>query len=201
MAAALFWSEFEQAGSTLNLFADRSTDNSLFGYEFPSTWFQSLNSVFIITLAPVFAWVWIWLGRRGQEPSSTIKFGIGLVLVGAGFAVLVGAAVLAEQGVQVSPMWLVADILPSHVRRAVAEPGGHERHDEAGAGPYWRTRSWASGSSRYRRATTSAAASLRCTRRWTLPQLFGAVGAFGIAAGIVMFLISRPVARLEHEAR
>src|SRR5687768_7943268 len=107
LAAALFWSEFEQAGSTLNLFADRDTNNVFLGWSFPSSWYQALNSLFIITLAPIFAWAWVRLSVRGKEPSSPAKFGFGLVLVGAGFAVLIGAAVLAERGVQVSPMWLV----------------------------------------------------------------------------------------------
>ena len=76
LAAALFWSEFEQAGSTLNLFADRDTQNSVFGWEFPSSYYQSLNSLFLIALAPVFAWFWLRLGRAHREPSSPAKFGI-----------------------------------------------------------------------------------------------------------------------------
>src|SRR5262249_55017821 len=92
VASALFWSEFEQAGSTLNLFADRATRTSLLGWSFPSGYFQSLQPMFIIVFAPVFAWMWIRLGRR--EPSSPTKFGIGLVFVGAGFAVLAVASSL-----------------------------------------------------------------------------------------------------------
>ena len=80
LAAALFWSEFEQAGSTLNLFADRDTQNSVLGWEFPSSYYQSLNSLFVIALAPVFAWLWFRLGRAHREPSSPAKFGFGLVL-------------------------------------------------------------------------------------------------------------------------
>src|SRR5262249_18936181 len=68
VAATIFWSEFEQAGSTLNLFADRATRTSMLGWEFPSSYFQSLQPLFIITFAAVFAWVWIRLGSR--EPSS-----------------------------------------------------------------------------------------------------------------------------------
>jgi POT family proton-dependent oligopeptide transporter len=109
VAAGVFWSLFEQAGSTLNLFADRDTRTSLLGWTFPSSWFQSLNSLFLIALAPVFAWLWIRLGRR--EPSSPVKFGAGLVLVGAGFAVLIVAAGVSAQGVQVSPMWLTLTYL------------------------------------------------------------------------------------------
>jgi POT family proton-dependent oligopeptide transporter len=103
LAAALFWSVFEQAGSTLNLFADRDTRTELLGWDFPSSWFQSLNSLYIIALAPVFAWLWVRLGSK--EPSTASKFAVGLIFVGAGFAILVVAARLSAQGIQVSPMW------------------------------------------------------------------------------------------------
>ena len=87
VAATLFWSQFEQAGSTLNLFGDRATRTSILGWGFPSSYFQSLQPLFIITFAPVFAWVWIRLGPR--QPSSPTKFALGLLFVGAGFALLV----------------------------------------------------------------------------------------------------------------
>ena len=90
LGAALFWSVFEQAGSTLNLFADRSTRNVGARLELPEqlvpvAQLRCSSSCF----APVFAWLWVRLGRRGSEPSSPTKFGVGLVLVGAGFAVLI----------------------------------------------------------------------------------------------------------------
>lgn len=108
--SALFWSAFEQAGSTLNLFADRLTENSAFGMEFPSSWFQSVNSIFIITLAPVFAALWIKLGKR--EPSSPAKFSWGLIFVGLGYLVLVfGAFASGPEQIRVSPMWLVVTYL------------------------------------------------------------------------------------------
>src|SRR6185295_17921429 len=103
--ASMFWSAFEQAGSTLNLFAERFTRNSLLGFAFPSSWFQSVNSMFIWMLAPVFAWLWIRLGKR--EPSSPTKFAGGLFFVGLGFLVLAfGAMVSGPAGVRVSPGWL-----------------------------------------------------------------------------------------------
>jgi len=105
IASVLFWSAFEQAGSTLNLFADRSTKNEVFGLGFPSSWYQSLNSMFMIFgLAPAFAWLWIKLGSR--EPSSPMKFVFGLVLVGAGFLVMIFGALRAQDGTLVSPFWL-----------------------------------------------------------------------------------------------
>jgi POT family proton-dependent oligopeptide transporter len=105
--AALFFTCFEQAGSSLTLFADRMTRLSAFGHAFPSTWFQALNSILIIALAPVFGWLWLRLGKR--EPSSPAKFSLGLLLVGLGLVVLVPASRIAyEHGVRVSPLWLVA---------------------------------------------------------------------------------------------
>ena len=106
LASALFFSAFEQAGSTLNLFAARSTRDRILGLAFPSTWFQSLNPLFIVLLAPGFAWLWIRLGRR--EPSTPVKFALGLLLVGAGFVVIAFAAARAASGVLVSPLWLLA---------------------------------------------------------------------------------------------
>src|SRR5690606_23555153 len=85
LPAALFWSAFEQAGSTLNLFADRHTNNMSCGLEFPSTWWQSVNALFIIALSGVFAWLWIALHKANKEPSTPMKFVIGLALVGVGF--------------------------------------------------------------------------------------------------------------------
>ena len=105
-AAAIFWSLFEQAGSTLTLFAERDTRTSLLGWNFPASWFQSMNSFFVWAFAPVFAWLWISLGRRRHEPSTPVKFSLGLMLVGAGFALLVVGAQLAQNGVKVSPFWL-----------------------------------------------------------------------------------------------
>jgi POT family proton-dependent oligopeptide transporter len=106
LAAAMFWSAYEQAGSTLTLFADRGTDNRVLGHPYPSSWFQSLNSLFVILLAPAFAWLWIRLGKR--EPSSPAKFALGLVLVGLGFVVVAVGALRGASGVPVSPLWLTA---------------------------------------------------------------------------------------------
>jgi len=78
--SSIFWGAFEQAASSLNLFADRLTDNHAFGHAFPSTWYQSLNSMFMIFgLAPLLAWLWIRLGPR--QPSSPVKFALGLIFV------------------------------------------------------------------------------------------------------------------------
>ena len=108
IAAALFWSAFEQAGSTLTLFADRNTHNSILGYEFPSTWWQAINALFIIILSGVFAWLWLKLNSLKKEPSTPMKFSIGLLLAGVGFLILVPAASIIEStGNRVGIHWLL----------------------------------------------------------------------------------------------
>jgi len=104
--SSIFWGAFEQASSSLNLFADRLTRNTAFGYNFPSTWYQALNSMFMIFgLAPLIGWFWIRLGAR--QPSSPVKFALGLFFVGLGFVLIVPAARMTQQGVLVSPWWLI----------------------------------------------------------------------------------------------
>ncbi|HET7322091.1 MAG TPA: peptide MFS transporter, partial [Longimicrobiaceae bacterium] len=107
LAAAVFWSGFEQAGSSLNLVAEKLTDLNFFGWEAPASFLQSVNPLFIIILAPVFAWLWVYLSNKHLEPSSPLKFGAGLVLLGAGFVVMFFAAGAARSGQPISPMWLV----------------------------------------------------------------------------------------------
>ncbi len=105
--SAVFWSGFEQAGSTLNLFAERFTNKSVFGWDIPTSWFQSVNSTFIILFAPFFGAMWIWLAKRNLEPSSPLKFFFGLVGVGAGFFVMYFAAKIAASGDIAAPTWLI----------------------------------------------------------------------------------------------
>jgi POT family proton-dependent oligopeptide transporter len=106
IAVAIFWSGFEQAGSSLNLFAQRYTERSLFGFEIPAGWFQSLNPLFIIMLAPFFAALWVNLGRRNLDPSIPVKFALGLLQLGLGFLVMYFAAALVAKGDSVLPTWL-----------------------------------------------------------------------------------------------
>ena len=136
LAASLFWSVFEQAGSTLNLFADRNTYNNFFGFDFPSSWFQSMNSLFLIIFAPIMAWVWVRMAAKGNEPSAPTKFAWGLVLVGLGFADPDSAG--AGRGPARQPDVADRDVFPPHHRRAGAEPGRLERDDGAGAGAHRR---------------------------------------------------------------
>jgi len=104
LAALVFMAFFEQAGSTISLFGDQLTRTEILGYKFPSAWFQSVNSLFVIVLAPVFAWLWVRLGDK--QPSAPLKFTFGLVLLGLSFVLMVPAAKLTVDG-KVSPLWIV----------------------------------------------------------------------------------------------
>ena len=118
IASSIFWAAYEQAGSSLNLFAERNTNRMVLGYQFPASWFQNVQPLFVLLLAPLYAWLWIRLGRR--EPSSPAKFSMGLLFVGLSFLVLVPAAT----GMNVSPNWLNASYLLSVVGELFLSPVG-----------------------------------------------------------------------------
>jgi POT family proton-dependent oligopeptide transporter len=124
LAAVLFWGAYEQAGSTLNLFADRYTRLTMFGFTFPSSWFQSVQPIFVIILAPIFGWLWVRLGR--SEPSVPTKFAIGLVFMGLSFAVLVPAGAMAQSaaGIRVSPWFLIWAYFISELGELCVSPVG-----------------------------------------------------------------------------
>jgi len=113
LGSVLFWSGYEQAGSSLNLFAERYTDRVLGWIHFviPAEWFQSLNSLFIFIVAPFFAWLWVALGRRNLNPSVPAKFALGVILMGSGFLVMAAAASIVAAGSKVLPYWLIMTYL------------------------------------------------------------------------------------------
>ncbi|MDU7647945.1 MAG: peptide MFS transporter [Klebsiella michiganensis] len=113
ISAAFFWSAFEQKPTSFNLFANDYTNRMLGSFEIPAVWFQSINALFIILLAPVFSWAWPALARKNVRPSSITKFVIGILCAAAGFGLMMLAAqnVLSNNGAGVSPMWLVGSIL------------------------------------------------------------------------------------------
>jgi proton-dependent oligopeptide transporter, POT family len=113
VGCVLFFSGYEQAGSSMNLFAERYTDRVVgwFHFVIPAGWFQSLNSMFIFIFAPFFAWAWVALARRNLNPSAPAKFAIGVMLMGSGFLVMAAAASLVARGSKVLPYWLIMTYL------------------------------------------------------------------------------------------
>ena len=113
IGSTLFWSSFEQQPTSFNLFADRYTDLNVLGFEVPSIWFQSLNPLFILLLAPIVSIIWVKLGNRGVEPSSMVKFALGMLLAAAGFGLMIIASksILTNDTGLASPLWLVGSLL------------------------------------------------------------------------------------------
>lgn len=118
-----FWAGFEQAGSSLNLFALHFTDTVLFGWDFPSSWLQSVNPILIVALAPVLAWLWLFLGKR--NPSSPAKFAYGILFAGVGMLIMAFAAQASgSQGGRVTPMFLIGCYFMLTIGELVLSPVG-----------------------------------------------------------------------------
>ena len=187
IAAALFWSLFEQAGSTLNLFADRDTRTTFLGFNYPSSWFQSVNSFFVWTLAPVFAWIWLRLGSR--EPSTPVKFSLGLICAGAGYAVLIAGARLAEGGNQVSPMWLIVVYLLHTAGELCLSPVGLSAMTKLApariAGLMMGVWFLATSVGNFIAGRLAG-----YYEAMPLPNLFTSIALFGIGAGVLLLLFS-----------
>jgi POT family proton-dependent oligopeptide transporter len=193
--AALFWAAYEQAASTLNLFADQHADRTFFGWTAPSSWYVSIQAMFVILLSPVAAWLWVKLGPR--EPSTPMKFAIGLLLVGVSFVLLLPAGAMAQSaaGAKVSSMWLfgayflqvAGELCISPVGNSVVTKLAPARIVGLMMGLWFlsiaagnKMAGWLAGISDTVPLTT----------------LFGAVAAVTIGAAVVQFLIVRPVRRL-----
>ncbi|GAB1342308.1 peptide MFS transporter [Gemmatimonas sp.] len=125
--AAIFWAAFEQAPTSLQLFANDFTDRNILGFDMPATWFQSVNSAFIIVFSPVFAAMWVWLAKKNIDLSSPTKFSMGLAFAGVGFLLMVFAAnkVVASGGtVLVSPWWLIMSYMFQTIGELFLSPVG-----------------------------------------------------------------------------
>ncbi|GGX68141.1 oligopeptide:H+ symporter [Streptomyces minutiscleroticus] len=124
VAAAVFWMIYDQGGSTLSIFAESSAENSVLGWEFPVSWYQSVNPVLIMAFAPVFAWLWLALNRRGKEPSTIVKFASGLLLVGASFFLFLAPLSIADGGHKAAALWLVGIYFVQTVGELLLSPVG-----------------------------------------------------------------------------
>jgi POT family proton-dependent oligopeptide transporter len=189
IGSAIFWGAYEQAGSSLNLFADVNTNRHLFGYEFPAGWFQWVQPLFVLLLAPFFAWLWIRLG--GREPSSPAKFSIALFFVGLSFLVLVPPA--SRMGV--SPHWLNTCYFLSVIGEMCLSPVGLSAMTKLAP---VRAAGFAMGiwflSTSIGEWLAGKAGSLFSSM--PLPKLFGFSAAVPIAAAVVLALLVKPTKRL-----
>ena len=193
--AALFWAAYEQAASTLNLFVDKHADRTILGWSVPSSWFVSIQAMFVIMLAPAFAWLWVRLAPR--EPSTPAKFAIGLLFAGLSFVLLLPAGAMAQsvEGAKVSALWLVGAYFLQVVGELCLSPVGNSVVTKLAPARVvgmmmglWflsiaagnKLAGWIAGYSASVPLTT----------------LFGGIAGVTIGAAIVLFLILKPVRRL-----
>lgn len=194
VGAALFWSGFEQAGSSFNLFAERLTDLNILGWAVPASWFQMIPALNIIVLAPVFAWLWVWLAHR--EPSIPTKFGLGLLFLGGGFFVIAwGATYAANGGPGVSPMWLISTYLLHTFGELCLSPVGLSSVTKLSpkrlVGQMMGV--WFMGA-----ALGNLIAGLLAGRFETLPlpELFGSIMLISLTAGLLFLIFSKGIQKL-----
>jgi POT family proton-dependent oligopeptide transporter len=190
LAAACFWSGFEQAGSSMNLFAERLTNRMIGGWEMPASWLQSVNSLFIILLAPVFSALWLWLGRR--SPSIPAKMGLGLLQLGLGFAVLAWASVYASAQHSVGPGWLVVTYLFHTTGELCLSPIGLSSTTKLAPPRYAGQMMgiWFMGAALGNLVAGRVAGLIDSL---PLPQLFGAVALFSAGTGLLLLLFVKPL--------
>ena len=193
LAAVLFWSGYEQAGSSMNLFAERLTNRVIAGWEMPASWLQSVNPVFIIVLAPVVGFVWVWL--RSREPSTPAKMGYGLALLAIGFFVLAWGATYTVGGGKVSPMWLIVTYFLHTVGELCLSPVGLSSVTKLAprrlVGQLMGT--WFMGTALGNLIAGLAGGGFEGL---TTGEMFAAVAKVTGVAGLVLLLFSRPLRRL-----
>ncbi|MBT5877122.1 MAG: peptide MFS transporter [Candidatus Latescibacteria bacterium] len=194
IGAALFWSGFEQAGSALNLFAERLTNTTILSYEVPASWLQSVNPLFIIIFAPLFSWLWVALMHR--EPSIPVKFAYGLILLGVGFLVIAwGATHVSDGGPGVSPAWLIVTYFFHTVGELCLSPVGLSSITKLAPGKYVGQMMgiWFMGA-----ALGNLFAGLIGGKFETLPlpDLFLSVATVVIISGVLFAIFSKPIKKL-----
>jgi len=198
VAAAIFWSGFEQAGSSMTLFAERLTDRTVFGLEIPATWLQSVNPLFIVLFAPVLGSVWVRLGSR--NPSISVKFAYGLIQLGLGFFVLAWGSTFTGEGDLVNPMWLVVTYFFHTTGELCLSPVGLSSITKLSPKRLvgQMVGIWFMASALGNLLAGLVAGLIESL---PLPQLFGSVGLAVLGAGVIMWLVSTPIRQLIGEVR
>ena len=190
--AAVFWGAYEQAGSTLNLFADRYTNRAVGGFTIPASWFASIQAIFVIVLAPVFAWLWTRLGKR--EPSTPAKFAFGLFFIGLSFVLLLVPAFHLQDSpaLRVSPLWLIACYFIQELGELSLSPIGLSVFTKLSPVKIvgFMLGVWFLADS----VGSKVAGSLtQFISSAPLPVFFGSVAAVCLGASVIAFLIIKPV--------
>ena len=192
IGAALFWAGFEQAGSTLNLFARDYTDRMLGSWEMPASWLQNFNPFFIVIFAPIIGALWINLSSRNLNPNTPVKFGIGLILMGLGFLTMFFAAHIAIRDMQAGMQWLIITYLFHSLGELTLSPVGLSATTKLAPRRFLGQMMgiWFVGTSLGNLIAGLAAGSFDANTPEAIPSLFWSVTMFGVGAGIIFLIIS-----------
>jgi proton-dependent oligopeptide transporter, POT family len=203
IGSVLFWSGYEQAGSSLNLFAERYTDRALGHFVIPTGWFQSLNPAFVIIFAPAVAWAWIALGLRQLNPSAPAKFAIGVILMGAGFLVMAAASVFVAGGSKVLPYWLIMTYLLHTFGELCLSPVGLSYTTKLSPKRFvgQMMGMWFLSLSLGNLAAGLIAGEFDASNTRAMPGQYLRIVYFAMGLGAVMLALSRPVKKLMGEVR
>jgi POT family proton-dependent oligopeptide transporter len=198
VACALFWSGFEQAGSSMNLFAKRYVDRVIGGFEVPAGWFQSVQPAFVILFAPVFSSLWIALAKRNLNPAAPLKFAFGLLLMGLGFLFMVKAASIVAGGTQSPAYFLVLTYLLHTFGELCLSPVGLSTVTKLAPARFVGQMMgvWFLASSLGKLTAGLIAGSFDPNDLAAMPGRYMDIVLYGCGVGIVLLLISRPVTRL-----
>ena len=201
VAASIFWSAFEQAPTSLNLFAADFTERNIAGFEVPATWFQSFNAMFIIILAPVFAALWERLGAKGKDPSSPAKFAFGLLFAGGGFLLMIFAAnyVVAGNGlVKVAAWWLIFSYLFQTIGELCLSPVGLSSMTKLSPRRYVGQMMgiWFLASSVGNLIAGLVGGHVDPEKLEQMPQLFTATTITLVVAGIILAILAIPIGKM-----
>jgi POT family proton-dependent oligopeptide transporter len=195
LAAALFWSGFEQAGSSLQIFAERHTQRTFGGWEMPSSWFQNFNGTFILIFAPVMASLWIFLSSKGLNPSTPVKFALALLLLGVGFFVMELAANEAVDGDRVSPLFLTLTYLFHTIGELCLSPVGLSSYTKLAPKRYVSQLMgiWFVAASLGNLIAGLFAGNFDENNVRQMPALFNQVTLFSIGFGLLLLIFWKPV--------
>ena len=206
-----FWALFEQAASSLTLFADRNTDLKLFGLSMNAAQTQNFNPITVVIFAPILSWLWLKLAKRGLEPSIQIKFAMALLLVGLGFVVLSLSGTSADATFKVSLWWLVLTYFLHSIAELLISPVGLSMITKLAiarvVGMMMGVWFLSISVGEYLAGAAAQAASVQTVGgQVTNPEMalntylhtFMTGGELTIGAGVVLLLIARPLRKLMH---
>ena len=201
LGSILFWALFEQAGSSLNLFTDRSVDRNFLGWDVPAAMFQSINAIYIVLLAPLFAMLWLALARRGLEPSTPAKFGLAMLQLGLGFLVLVWGATRA--GDDLTPVIFIFLIYLFHTTGELClSPVGLSAMNRLApahmASLIMGTWFFASATGNFAAGLIAAAAGAEGAGPEQVMDVYSNVGWMAVGFGVFVLLVSPLIKKLMH---